>query len=74
MRKPAFCICENKDADADRRLCFRYTDKSEIPNLLPYSVTVQSGLSRTWSDTPEGRFSHNEAQVEVRPRRYHEGV
>ena len=31
MRKPAFCICENKDADqlrdnraADQRLCFRY--------------------------------------------------
>ena len=37
MRKPAFCICENKDADqlrndheADQRLCFRYTD-STIP-------------------------------------------
>ena len=33
MRKPAFCIYENKDADqlrgnreADQRLCFRYTD------------------------------------------------
>ena len=51
MRKPAFCICENKDADqlssncaadqlrsncaADQRLCFRYTD-SEI-SLLPKS-------------------------------------
>ena len=42
MRKPAFCICENKDADqlrgnreADQRLCFRYTD-STIP-LLPKS-------------------------------------
>ena len=47
IRKPAFCICENKDADqlrgnreADQRLCFRYTDsiiplllKSEISNL-----------------------------------------
>ena len=39
MRKPAFCICENKDADqlrgnreADLRLCFRYTD-STIPLL-----------------------------------------
>ena len=39
MRKPAFCICENKDADqlcgnrtADQRLCFRYTD-STIPLL-----------------------------------------
>ena len=42
MRKPAYCICENKDADqlcgnreADQRLCFRYTD-STIP-LLPKS-------------------------------------
>ena len=42
MRKPAFCICENKDADqlrsnreADQRLCFRYI-ASTIP-LLPKS-------------------------------------
>ena len=34
MRKPDFCICENKDADqlrgypkADQHLCFRYIDK-----------------------------------------------
>ena len=47
MRKPDFCICENKDADqlrsncaADQRLCFRYIDttihllsKSEISSL-----------------------------------------
>ena len=44
MRKPDFCICENKDADqlrsncaADQRLCFHYTD-STIP-LLPKSKT-----------------------------------
>ena len=42
MGKPAFCICENKDADqlrgyreADQRLCLRYTD-STIP-ILPKS-------------------------------------
>ena len=42
MRKPAFCICENKDADqlrgnrkADQHLCFRYMDTT-IP-LLPKS-------------------------------------
>ena len=42
MRKPAFCICENKDADqlrgnreADQRLYFRYSE-STIP-LLPKS-------------------------------------
>ena len=42
VRKPAFCICKNKDADqlrgdreADQRLCFRYMD-SAIP-ILPKS-------------------------------------
>ena len=42
MRKPAFCICKNKDADqlpsncaADQRLYFRYLD-STIP-VLPKS-------------------------------------
>ena len=42
MRKPEFCICENKDADqlhgnreADLRLCFRYIDSSI--HLLPKS-------------------------------------
>ena len=45
MRKPAFCICENKDADqlrgnreADQRLCFRYTD-STIPLVPKYEVS-----------------------------------
>ena len=45
VRKPAFCICENKDADqlrgkreADQRLCFRYTD-STIPPLPKYEIS-----------------------------------
>ena len=71
MRKPGFCICENKDADqlrgnreADQRLCFRYTDsttpllpKYEISSLYPTSVAVQPGLGRTWSETPKTVFS-----------------
>ena len=43
MRKPAFCICESKDADqlrgndaADQCLCLRHID-STIP-LLPKPV------------------------------------
>ena len=77
MRKPAFCICENKDADqllgnreADQRLGFRYIDstipllpKSKISSLYPYSVIAQPGLCGTWSETPEHQFSHNEAQL-----------
>ena len=45
MRKPDFCICENKDADqlrgnreADQRLCFRYTD-STIPLLSEFEIS-----------------------------------
>ena len=45
VRKPAFCICENKDADqlrsnraADQRLCFRYID-STIPPLPIYKIS-----------------------------------
>ena len=70
MRKPAFCISENKDADqlrgnreADQRLCFRYIDstipllsKYEILSLNPSSVTVQPGLCRTWSETQKTGF------------------
>ena len=50
VRKPAFCICENKDADqlcgdreADQRLCFRFTD-STIPLLLNPKFQASSYL------------------------------
>ena len=70
MRKSAFCICENKDADqlrgnreADQRLCFRYTDsiipllsKSEISSVQPSSVVVQPGLCGTRSETLKTGF------------------
>ena len=69
MRKPAICICENKDTDrlrgyreADQRLRFRHTD-SAIPNLskseissIPSSVAVQPDLCQTWSETPKTGF------------------
>ena len=45
VRKPAFCICENKDADqlrgnreADQRLCFCYID-STIPLLYKSEIS-----------------------------------
>ena len=70
VRKPAFCICENKDADqlrgnreADQRLSFRYTDsvipllpKYEISSLLLSSVAAQPGLCRTWSEIRKTGF------------------
>ena len=77
MRKPAFCICENKDADqlrgnrqAYHRLCFRHTDstipllpKSEISSLQPSSVAVLPGFVSDLVGNLEDRFSHNEAQM-----------
>ena len=73
MRKPDFCTCENKDAYqlcgySYQRLFFNYIDstnpllsKSEISNLLSYSVAVRPGLCRTWSENPEDRFSPDAA-------------
>ena len=59
MRKPAFCICENKDADqlhsncaADNRLCFRYMN-STILDCLPslnYIFFLQSKIFDQASD------------------------
>ena len=70
MRKPAFCIYENKDADqlrgeADQRLWFCYID-STIP-LLPKPLAILCGCTAWFvSDqvgNPEDRFSHNEAHL-----------
>ena len=53
IRKQAFCICENKDADqihgnreADQRLCFRYI-ASTIP-LLPLNTKLQASNHLLW--------------------------
>ena len=74
MRKPAFCICENKDADqlrgnheADQRLCFRYTD-STIPLLSKSEAILCHCTARFVCDlvgNPEDRFSQNEAQLYI---------
>ena len=67
MRKFSLRTCVNKSADqprdnraADQCLYFRYKDstipllsQSESSSLWPSSVVVQSGLCRTWSETPK---------------------
>ena len=77
VRKPFFCICENKDAEqlrkADQRLCFCYKD-STIP-LLPEQnfkpLAILCGCTAWFvSDlvgNPEDRFSQNEAHMEMGP-------
>ena len=77
LRKPAFCICENKDADqlrgnreADQRLCFRYIDStfhilSKIRNFKPLAI-FSGSTARFVSDlveNPEDRFSHDQAHM-----------
>ena len=74
MRKPAFCICENKDAnqlrgnrEADQRLCFRYIDR-KIALFLNTKSQASSHL--LWLCSPvcvgpgqKPRFSQKEAQI-----------
>ena len=58
MRKPTFCICENKGADQlrsncdDQGLCIHYMD-STLPllSIFKISVLVQLSLCRTCSET-----------------------
>ena len=79
VRKPVFCICENKDADqlrgnreADQRLCFRYIDRSipllpKIRNFKPLSIFCGC-TARFVSDlvgNPEDRFSHNRSEAHI---------
>ena len=74
MRKPAFCLCKNKDADqlrgnreADQRLCFRYTESTIIRNFEPLAIFCGC-TARFLSNlvgNPEDRFSHNEAHMMV---------
>ena len=69
MRKPAFCICENKDADqlrgnreADQRLCFRYIDSTiSLPKFQASSHLLWL-YSPVCVGNPEDWFSHNEAR------------
>ena len=74
MRKPAFCICKNNDADqlreADQRLCFRYIEstipllpKSEISSLYRAYVAAQPGLCRTRSETRTPVFSQRGSNI-----------
>ena len=77
MRNPAFCLCENKDADqlrgnreADQRLCFRYTDstnpllsKSEIFKPLAIFCDCTVKFVSDLVGNPEDRFSHNKAHI-----------
>ena len=77
MRKPAFCICENKGADqlcsnctADQCLCFRYIVKSRFY----LNINFQASCHLLWlyslvhvgpGQIPKDRFSCNDAQLKI---------
>ena len=84
MRKPDFCICENKAKDqlgsnctADQRLCFCYMDstipllKSEISSLKPSPVAAQAGLYRFLSETLKTRFRGSYCLTKVKQNKSH---
>ena len=56
MRKPVFCICENKDADqlrgnreADQRLCFR---KRIVQSICFLNPKIQASSHLLWPYSP----------------------
>ena len=68
MRKPAFCICENKDADllvgnraADTGICFPYMDRTIL--LLLKSEAIFFGCAAQFVGYSEDRFSHDWAHI-----------
>ena len=75
MRKPVYAIYEQQrrrsacgSAQSDQRLCFRWLDSiisllsiSKISSLYLASVAAQAGWSLPWSQTPEDRFSRDDA-------------
>ena len=77
MRKPDFCLCENKGADqlrsnceADQRLCFHYVDstislllKTENFNLLDFFWNCTGRFVSDLVGNPEDRFSRVAAQI-----------
>ena len=81
VRKPAFCICENKAADqlcgnreADQHLCFGYTDSTipllpiiKIQNFQPLAIfcNCTAWFVSDLVGNPEDWFSHKEAHVKT---------
>ena len=62
MRKPSFCICENKDADQLRGNRIVQSLYFLNPEFI-YGCTVQ--FMSDLIGNPEDRFSHNEAHIYV---------
>ena len=67
MRKPTFCICENKDADqlrgnreADQCLCFRY-----LASTIPLLPLIQNFKSLAISSSCTAWFVSDLVQIHI---------
>ena len=60
MRKPTICICENKDAEADQRLCSRYlyTTMTLLPKSKISLQWLHSLVCVRPGQNPHCCFSH----------------
>ena len=80
MRKPDFCICENKDADqlaVTAKLISAFVFATQIVqslyflirNFKPPAILCGCTVWFVWDliGNPEDRFSHNEAHITVCP-------
>ena len=75
MRKPAFCICENKDAVTAKLISvfvfatrIVHPSSSYIQNFKPLAILCGC-TAQFVSDlvgNPEDQFSHNEAQIKAK--------
>ena len=78
MRKPAVCICENKDADQHTKLISAFVFAIRIVQSLYYLYPkFQASSYLLWlyslvcvgpGQKPEDRFSQNEAHMSSRTR------
>ena len=71
VRKPAFCICENKEADqlrGNRPKNQQNPSTSYIRNFKPLTIFCGCTVRFVWDlvGNSEDRFSHDEAQIMAR--------
>ena len=74
MRKPTFCICENKDADqlrGNREADQRLFATRIVQSLYFLNPKFQASSHLLWLYSPvcvgpEDRFSHNEAHMYIK--------
>ena len=63
MRKPDFCLCENKDADQLRSMCNPFSTRIQNFKLLCIFCDCTDRFVSNLVGNPEDRLSRDAAQV-----------